>query len=284
MPALNEAAFIGGAIESVLAQTFGDFELIVIDNGSSDGTVEIASKYATNDPRVTVYQEPRQGISIALNAGLAKCTGTYYARLDADDVFHPQKLAIQVAKLQTSEPIVTYTEGWIMGPKGEVAGELYNRDRVTLPKGRGEGNIFGPDLFRRNFILGASVMASRSVLGTRPFDEGAISGEDWDLWVRLARHYRFEYIPVPTYGYRIHEGNTWNKRNWRARCRALIYLYQKWLVEYKDLDDESTRILLRQAIRRHRELGNLSGAIVLALRHRQSLNLLSESLRRRIRL
>lgn len=96
LPYRNAAATIDGAVASMVGQTFTDWELLVIDNASSDVGPLIAQGWAERDPRIKLLHEPRPGIAHALNTGLAHAEGTYIARMDADDVSHPERLARQV--------------------------------------------------------------------------------------------------------------------------------------------------------------------------------------------
>ncbi|RYD52860.1 MAG: glycosyltransferase family 2 protein [Sphingobacteriales bacterium] len=93
MPAYNAAPFLREAIDSVLAQTFPDFELLIVNDGSTDATAAILETYT--DPRIRIHHQPNQGVIGALNAGLERAQGTYIARFDADDVCYPQRLAVQ---------------------------------------------------------------------------------------------------------------------------------------------------------------------------------------------
>ena len=96
MPAYNVAPYIGAAIGSVLDQTFTDLELLVVDDGSTDGTFEIASACAARDPRIRVLHKPNGGISSARNCGLRVATGPVIAILDSDDLWLPAYLSTQM--------------------------------------------------------------------------------------------------------------------------------------------------------------------------------------------
>lgn len=98
MPAYNAAPFLREAIDSVLAQTFPDFELLIVNDGSTDTTAAILDTYT--DPRIRVYHQQNQGVIGALNTGLQHAAGLYIARFDADDVCYPQRLAVQAAYLR----------------------------------------------------------------------------------------------------------------------------------------------------------------------------------------
>ena len=100
LPAFNAAASLPAALDSIRAQTFPDWELIAVDDGSTDGTLEVLRAAAARDSRVRVWPQPHAGLVAALNAGLGLARGGFIARMDADDVAHPERLAAQVAFLR----------------------------------------------------------------------------------------------------------------------------------------------------------------------------------------
>src|SRR5207237_7493623 len=99
LPVWNGEAFLEQAMESILRQTLSSFELIVIDDGSTDRTAAIADEFASRDDRVRVLRRPHEGLSATLNAGIAAARGEYVARMDADDISVPDRLQKQVAYL-----------------------------------------------------------------------------------------------------------------------------------------------------------------------------------------
>lgn len=103
MPVFNAAATVARAIESVRRQTFADWELIIVDDGSTDATPDALRDYARTDARVGVWRRPHEGIARALNAGLAEARGEFVARMDADDIAHPERLGAQVEFLRAPE-------------------------------------------------------------------------------------------------------------------------------------------------------------------------------------
>src|ERR1700761_1168008 len=100
MPAYNAAKYIGEAIASVLEQTFGDFELVIVNDGSTDDTLAVINTF--NDSRIIIISQPNQGVASALNTGLQHSRAQYIARFDADDVCHPQRLEKQYRFLQNN--------------------------------------------------------------------------------------------------------------------------------------------------------------------------------------
>jgi len=128
LPTFNRAAYLPDAIESVLCQTFRDFELVIVDDGSTDNTRQIVQMYP--DKRIRYRFKQNGGIASALNCGIKQSTGTYLARLDSDDVFLPEKLAYQVACLDANPDCgLVYTQAYNMDEKGNVLA-LYLKDNM----------------------------------------------------------------------------------------------------------------------------------------------------------
>ncbi len=171
----NQAQFLPHAIESALAQTDGDLEVVVVDDGSTDDSAEVAGRYV--DPRVTLIRQENRGLSAARNAGLLRSTGETVAFLDADDLLLPDHLETLGAFLRES-PDYDAVAGncrWIDGTGGE------------LPGGSRRPAADGPELLLGNPFHVAALLVRRAALDeVGLFDEALVAGEDWDLWMRLA--------------------------------------------------------------------------------------------------
>lgn len=183
IPAYNSARFLEEAIESVFAQTYKDYETIVIDDGSTDNTQEVLAPYL--DRIQYIYQHNR-GASSARNTGISHSQGEYIAFLDADDIWLPEKLSTQVEYLNNNQDIalVYSLVLWV-----DVHGKpLDKRNRLSgrLPA----GDVFNI-LYIRNFIITSSVMVRRRLLGTVGlFDESLTHAEDHELWLRIASKFK----------------------------------------------------------------------------------------------
>lgn len=188
IPAYNAAWCVGRAIDSVLAQSWSDYELIVIDDGSTDGTAEVLAAYGS---RLRVVRQANAGLSAARNAGITAAAGEWVAFLDADDWWLPEKLAAQMA-LIAREPDIGFcsTSARIVSPDGEHL-ELWSDGGL-------HGNILA-DLFGANAGVagsGSAVLARRDLL-TRcgGFDTTLRSVEDIDMWMRLAAISEYACVP-----------------------------------------------------------------------------------------
>jgi len=182
IPAYNRAAILPQSAGSVLAQTMGDLELIIVDDCSKDSTVEVAR--SLGDSRVKVIgQETNRGVSAARNAGAAAATGKYLAFLDSDDEWLPEKLAIQVAQLEASPaPENTHCSHAFEMQSGGAP--------VVWPKrGPHPGEAVSDYLFAGNGQLQTSTwLLARELFTKFRFDETLRRHEDWDVLLRLAKH------------------------------------------------------------------------------------------------
>ncbi len=195
IPAYNQGRFLAQAVNSVFEQTHIDFEIVVVDDGSTDDTRQIASNYA--DPKFHYVYQNNQGLSAARNTGIRNSTAPYLSFLDSDDLFLPEKLAILGSVLDEDETI------------GLVAGQSIPIDENNQQVGK----IFdspppekGFELLLGNPLHVGSILMRRSwqqVVGF--FDESLRSYEDWDMWLRLAQAgCKMAWVDKPVSFYRFH--------------------------------------------------------------------------------
>jgi glycosyltransferase involved in cell wall biosynthesis len=199
MPAYQAAAFVGEAVRSVIAQTVTDWELVVVDDGSTDGTAEVADAAATGDERVRVIRAEREGLPAAVrNRAIDLTSAPLVAFLDADDVWYPNKLERQLTAFAA---------------RPEVGLVHSAADRIvqgrTLPPAEREfaGLPIGPRLVQQNFIVTSSVLVRRSLLdehGAFDADPRMRGTEDYELWLRLLAHSEFASVDEPLLAYRVH--------------------------------------------------------------------------------
>jgi glycosyltransferase involved in cell wall biosynthesis len=196
MSVYNGAPYLREAVDSMLAQTFTDFELILIDDGSVDETAAILSTY--DDPRISVHHQPNQGLVAALNRGLALARGELYARMDADDRSHPERLQKQVAFLNQYPTVgLVGAARRVIDETGAVCAPLlaYPTDNSQLQA----------DLLLRNCFCHGSVMVRRTCVEQVGMYRHEFSNvEDYDLWLRISEHFAVANLSEPLYDYRTH--------------------------------------------------------------------------------
>ena len=183
IPTFNHANFLPFALQSLIDQTYRDFEVLVIDDGSIDGSAEIVKDYCSKDPRFSYYYQENKGRSAARNYGLEMARGKYITFLDSDDVYLPEKIEKQVQVLDTDPQI-----GWVyclysyMNEQGALL-DIKTRDYSFA------GNIY-PDIifFKGNIVTTPGVMLRRALLEKAGlFDEKMDICEDLDLWRRISK-------------------------------------------------------------------------------------------------
>jgi glycosyltransferase involved in cell wall biosynthesis len=200
MPAYNAERYVALAVEGLLRQTLRDFELLVIDDGSTDGTAAILDRFAARDSRIAVIHQPaNQGYARALNLGLARARGRFIARHDADDVSLPERLARQAQFLEA------HPEVGLAASRVQVVDEAGRALAVDPYAGGLDNAALQRELLDHNPLCHGSVMLRRACLAqTGPYDESVELTEDYDLWLRLAEITQLAKLPEVLYQYRHH--------------------------------------------------------------------------------
>jgi len=199
IPTYNYARYVAAAVESVLSQSFEDLEIVVVDDGSTDDTSDTLRPLGT---RILYISQAHRGLAAARNLGIRVSRGRYVAFLDSDDLWLPDKVSMQVARLD-AEPAVglVYTEA-----------ALFNDEsRTETPHGfwseHPSGKILSR-LLRRNVVPSPTPMVRRELFAqVGPFDESLSACEDWDMWIRIARVSEFAYVDRMLAKYRVHSAN-----------------------------------------------------------------------------
>jgi hypothetical protein len=240
IPAYNCAKYICEAIDSVLDQTFRDFEIIIVDS-SSDNTLEILKKYGS---KIRYFFQRNAGVSAARNLGIKVAQGEYIAFLDADDVWLQDKLQLEIDILSKNhESAIIFTDCESFNFKGTVRHSLTRittkpeRDSLgfqILQTTMNDGSIFKgyfyKDLLWNNFIPTCTVLAKKKVFDeVRYFNENLLVCEDYDLWLRIALAYPLIYLNKVTARYRLRDDGLSGKEIIRP------YLYKKWHGEIMEI-------------------------------------------------
>ena len=225
IPAYNAADFIAEAVETVRAQTFRDYEIIVVDDGSSDGTADVVRRLGGE---VRYHRQPNGGVASARNAGLELSRGDLVCFLDSDDLWLPEKLAMQTAFMAAHPDI-----GLLFADATESHGDVVQKESILATMQCGtEATSQAPieDAFRKllveNFVPTSSVMLRRSCVTTAgPFDVALQNVEDRDMWLRVAAHFPIACLPQRLVRKRSHGANI--SARTEIALRARIRVWQK---------------------------------------------------------
>ena len=198
IPVYNNAPYIAEAVQSVLSQTRQPDEIIVVDDGSTDGTEKVLRRFKTQIKYV--YQENR-GEPAARNRGIRESTGECVAFLDGDDLWHANKLELQMRYLgERPSCALVYSDMSTFDEKGVIDASVTKRFQMSMPSGR----IF-PALFERSlFGSGTVIFYKRCVDTVGYFDEDLLVGSDYEMWLRIARHFDVGAVDQPLLMYRHH--------------------------------------------------------------------------------
>lgn len=198
VPAYNAEQTILETIESIQKQSFSELEIIVINDGSTDRTLEILN--TIKDDRLKIFNYENGGLPVARNRGISHAIGDYMAFIDADDIWTPDKLSAQLTALQT-HPEAGFAYSWtsFMDEKGET---FHLGNPIYF-----EGDVYA-HLLVSNFIAsGSNPLIRREVIEhVGKFDTTLRSAEDWDYWLRIARLWHFALVPKAQVFYRKSSG------------------------------------------------------------------------------
>ncbi|MDY6898228.1 MAG: glycosyltransferase [Cyanobacteriota bacterium] len=199
IPAYNAMNYLPQTVESLLKQSFTDFEVIIVNDGSSDGIEKWANTITDN--RVKLISQKNQGTAVARNTGIADAEGAYIAFLDSDDLWEENLLEKQVHCLDNN-PGVGLVYAWVksIDAKGNDLGQIYGHDS--------EGYVW-EKLLEGNIIWsGSAAMVRRDCFEkSGVFDANLKLAEDWEMWIRIAKNYSFAVIKEPLVSYRFHANN-----------------------------------------------------------------------------
>jgi len=200
VPTYNQARFLPDALDSLIGQTDPDWEAIVVNDGSTDATAEVLADYAVREPRIRVFHQANGGVAAALNAGLAEARGRWICWLSSDDMFKPDKLAINRREIAATPDIAFYFSYFTL--RNEKTGETTDCDLWgPLPDPRWPAL----GLFRWNYVNGISICAEKAAWDrVGRFDVDLRYGQDYDLWLRYLAGFDSRFIPQWTVVSRHH--------------------------------------------------------------------------------
>ena len=194
MAVYNGEKYLREAIESILGQTLADLEFIIVDDGSTDRSAEIVKSY--DDPRIRLLVNGSNlGLMRSLNRGLDAARGEYIARMDCDDVSLPERLARQVAFMDSRPEVVA---------SGTWATDMDAEGRVIGPRQMPVGERMDYEFWKPSPLIHPSAIIRASQLGETRYDPEAPHAEDYELWLRLKKRHRIDNLPEYLLLYRIH--------------------------------------------------------------------------------
>jgi glycosyltransferase involved in cell wall biosynthesis len=276
IPAHNAEPFLERTLESVLAQTFGDWELVIVDDGSTDGTAAIVEAYVMRDPRLHVVRQTNAGTAAARNRGLAEArpASQYITFLDHDDVWERDTLEVLVDTLDAHpEAVAVNGLSRIVDDRGEPCEpgklEVWGRRRCGVVGNRlAAWPVHAPTtlavLAYRNFIYTpGQVLIRRTALETvGPFDPSASPCDDWDMWLRLSQHGPIAFVDRVVLNWRRHANNA--GRQIELMAVKMAYVRRKLLTAPQFREDARRvalvanrlwgRTLFSERVRRAKEL------------------------------
>jgi glycosyltransferase involved in cell wall biosynthesis len=222
MPVYNGEAYLNDAIESILTQTYKDFEFLIINDGSTDASDKIIRSY--NDQRIVyIYHKTNRGVSHSLNTGLARAKGKYVSRMDCDDISMPDRVEQQVRFLEKN-------------PDYGLVGCLFGLiDRNSILYDIGGIKLFGNEelklalLFGNVFCHGEVTFRKNILTKHRLSYSPKYICEDYDLWIEMSKFTNFKIIPSMLYKYRVHDKSISNKSaiKMQADADAISNMHQE---------------------------------------------------------
>jgi len=260
MPVFNGSATIGEALESLEAQTYRDFEVVVVDDGSTDDTAEICR----GRPGLRLIDQGNRGTAAARNVGIRAARGELIAFLDQDDLWSPGRLAAQVPILEDEADVgLVFSNFEAFGDLSEHKGKRF--DDAKVAERISEGRAFA-SLFRKNLIHPATVLVRRACLDEVGLFDESIYFEDYDLWLRIARRFPIRYVPAPLASVRHHTGN--KRSDAVALQRSALFIIERAARECPELTEQlGRRAVKKKVAKMHYYYGR---ALVEAGRRRQA--------------
>ena len=207
----NYGEYLDQALNSILDQTFRDYELLIIDDGSSDNSKEIISKYVDIENVFTIYQS-NLGLNKSNNIALKMARGKYLMRLDADDYLDPHALEIMVSKLNKHPDLaLVFPDYYEVDINGEILKQIRRHnfdDEVTLLDQPAHGAC---TMFRKSIL--------KQVGG---YDESVLKQDGYDIWLKIIGHYRISNINLPLFYYRLHQNSITQNKEDLLKVRSII--------------------------------------------------------------
>ena len=229
MPVYNSQKYLGKAIESILNQIFKDFELIIVDDGSSDDSIKIVLSF--NDDRIKLFRKDHGGLVEALNYGISQSTGAWIAVMHSDDISHPMRLEYQYNYIKGKKNVVVGTSYFVIDENDKI---LF---KTKLPEHNDE---IKRELLIQNVIIHSGVMFNTELIKNHDAYSLIENTEDYDLWLRLFKDTEFYNFPAPLLYYRKHKhslsSSRENKKFTDGQCYYVLKKNSKDIIRHEDIE------------------------------------------------
>ena len=232
IPTYNRAHFLPRAIKSVLNQTFQDFELIIVDDGSTDNTKEVVEDFQKQDSRIKyIWQENSGGPAKPKNTGIKNSKGEFLAFLDSDDEWLPEKLEKQLELFEKNKRLgIVGCNCWNIHTNQKNK-KIEYKIKITKNKENIISNILGKCFINTS----SSIIISRFVFDDIGFyDERFKIADDWDLYIRILEKYNFDFVEEPLLNYYIHNENISGNSGAIKAAKDGIYILEKHIEKYNN--------------------------------------------------
>jgi glycosyltransferase involved in cell wall biosynthesis len=194
IPAYNRKATIGRAVLSILTQSINDLEVVVVDDGSHDGTSQAVEEIAKGDPRVRLVRYgSNRGAQAARNSGIKAARGEWIAFLDSDDTWLSSSVQLRIAAAQSGNVQVVHSAGFVLRCGG--------RERETFEVPALCGNVYRQLLRGEGPLFQALLVSAKALQAIGGLDEAIVAYQEWETSIRLARQFEFGFVPEPTFVY-----------------------------------------------------------------------------------
>jgi glycosyltransferase involved in cell wall biosynthesis len=258
IPCHNYGSYISEAIDSIRSQTYSNWELIVIDDGSSDDTRSIVEKYCNLDSRINYQYQDKQGVSMARNAGFARAAGEYIQLLDADDLLAELKFEVQLA-LFAKYPLVAlvYGDAYAFNHQTGASTREFTKFTLRNPPLSGCGTPMAMHMVYDNIFLISSPLFKKSLLEKLiGFNWSIAAFEDWEFWYRailIGEEFIYDSSPGTEFFVRAHGNNTTLNRHkmWKSKLEARSAIMSTLTNMIKGKGENPAQLDLKSILSRH---------------------------------
>jgi len=216
----NEERWVMRAVTSMMSQSYENLEIIIVNDGSTDDTLEILKNLQMHDDRIKIVNQENTGLTKALNNGLFHCKGKYVARMDADNIAMPSRIRKQVSFLEDN-PDFAVVGSWRIDVLPDGVERLHK-----VPESNEE---IQRTFVKRNCVSHSSVLVNAQTLRLFLYDERFLTSQDFELWTRIGKHWKLANLPEPLCrAYQREKGITSSSNKWRTLKYKLIIHFRAY--------------------------------------------------------